>query len=219
LPDSLVQEAAAGSLIWFSAGTSRCEPAEAQANPWPVKLGSCTLRVNGRPMPLGSISISPVALSNIVFEPIYRVVAQLPYDLDRSTATVEIEDKNGRTNALSLTIKPVVPVLASPIGSGPVIPYVRKPGEEVVVRLTGLGVTSTPAPWGDVAESSMQVVAPVEAFVGGRTARILGAELSRTEVGVFEVRFEVPSIASDLHILNLRVVGTDVPLGSHFVTR
>ena len=48
VPDSVTGEAAAGGLLTYRAGTSRCEPVQAQAPPWPLTAGGCTLRLNGR---------------------------------------------------------------------------------------------------------------------------------------------------------------------------
>jgi uncharacterized protein (TIGR03437 family) len=79
--------------------------------------------------------------------------------------------------------------------------------------LSGRGLLNGPAPWGDVAAETLSPAAPVEVFVGGRQAGLLSAELSRMEVGVVEVRAEVPWIASDTHPLSLRVAGVNVPAG------
>jgi uncharacterized protein (TIGR03437 family) len=218
VPDSIDGQAAPGSLITFRAGTSRCQPAQAEGTPWPTALGSCRLRVNGRDLPLGSIT--PVRYpSTVIIAPVYYLLAQLPYDLDGSTAMVEIEDENGKKNSLPVAIKPVLPLTRVIAGLTGFDEIVRRPGEEIIATLTGLGATDTPAPWGDVAATTIQPLARVEAFVGGRTAPVTSARLSRTEVGVFEVRFTVPPIASDLHLFNLRVGGVDVPLGAIVVTQ
>ena len=88
----------------------------------------------------------------------------------------------------------------------------------MVVKMSGLGVTATSVPLGDVARESVAPVVPIEAFVGGRKARMLSVELSRTEVGVFEVRFEVPQIAPDLHDLSVTVGGISLAAGRLIVT-
>jgi len=76
-----------------------------------------------------------------------------------------------------------------------------------------MGRMNGEAPVGDVAKESLSPLAPVQAFVGGRRAPILAAELSRTEVGTVELRVQVPPIASDVHVLSVRVDGIDVSAG------
>ena len=86
----------------------------------------------------------------------------------------------------------------------------NRPGEVVSFLASGLGKTKQDAPWGDVATSLVQPAALIEAYVGGKPARILSAELSNVYVGYFEVRMEVPPIAPDFHVVNFRIDGKDV---------
>ncbi len=95
---------------------------------------------------------------------------------------------------MPITIKPTVPTAG-------------------LVRLQGYGATDIPAPWGNVPDGPIHPLARIEAYVGGRTARVISAELSRTEVGVCEVQIEVPSIAPDYYPMNIRVDGEDISIG------
>jgi hypothetical protein len=209
--DSPPTAASPGSLITFYAGKSQCDPVALTPAPWGTQLGGCTLRVNGRAIPLGSIEILQSLPANP--DPGHMILAQLPYDL-AGPATLEIQDKTGSKSAFPLAVNPVVPVSRDPQFITPT----RRVGEEMVLRMTGLGVTVTPAPLGDVPTGSIVPVAPVEVYVGGRKARLLSVELSRSEVGTFEVRFEVPEIAPDLHNLSLSIGGTSFAVGTLLVT-
>src|SRR5262249_7349551 len=95
--DSLYYSASPpGGLIPIHAGTSRCDLAPPQAPPWPRILGGCTVRVNGAPIPIGSIAAIADSYCNgdcsVVFRPLYEpsyaLQAQLPYDLDGPVVTV-----------------------------------------------------------------------------------------------------------------------------------
>jgi uncharacterized protein (TIGR03437 family) len=205
IPDAISSPGAPGGLFTWIANTSRCDVAELQSAPWPLTLGSCTIRVNGSPLPIGSITspLSPV-------QP-YLITAQLPYDVPLGLATMEIEDKNGRRSSLPMTVQAVSPVW---VGQ----PFVPSPSRKVydplTLNFTGLGATDVPAPLGDVAASAIQPLARLEAFVGGRTARILSAQLSSTAVGMFDITLEVPPLAPDLYNVILKIDGTEIATGS-----
>ncbi len=216
-PDTILQkEAAPGSLITFLAGTSRCNAATNQSAPWPRVLGSCILRVNGSPIPIQSIeSRASSSGSRGGYNIIYRITAQLPYGLEGPSTAVEIEDSLGKRTTVTLKVKPAVPEFKEDFTTGPSYPaaLLYRTGEELIVKLSGLGQTTTPAPLGDVATIPIEPTVPIEAFVGGKKAKILSVELSATEVGIFNVHIQIPEIARDLHIVSIRAGGTLIATG------
>jgi uncharacterized protein (TIGR03437 family) len=206
---------APGSIFYYHAGTSRCDAPQAESLPWPETLGGCTLRVNGRRVPLSGIAVEKTSgAAGWVYQPTHSIGAQLPYDLEAGLAEVELEDRDGRKTTLPLRIDPIAPVFRGTAGLGQLEHLVRHVGEELTLRLSGMGRMTPAAPVGDVPTQPVSPLAPIQAFIGGRRAAILAAELSPTEVGVLEVRVQVPPIAQDLHVLSLRVDGIDVSAGT-----
>jgi len=96
----------------------------------------------------------------------------------------------------------------------PFVPEEKLAGEEVTLSLSGLGHLDGPAPWGDVASTDLTSNVPMQVFVGGRAAETRGVRLSRTEVGIVELRFAVPDLGPDSHSINLRIAGMDYPAGA-----
>jgi uncharacterized protein (TIGR03437 family) len=163
IPDTVSQTLAPGGLFTWTANTSRCDAADTQPPPWPLTLGSCTIRVNGSPVPIGSITSTSLSQS---FEPVYSIMAQMPYDVPLGSVTLEIEDKNGRQGRLPVNVRAVLPAW---IGLRFVPAPSRKPYDPLTLNFTGLGATDVPAPLGDLASSVIQPLASLEAFVGGRS--------------------------------------------------
>jgi hypothetical protein len=205
------QQGAPGSLITFYTGKSQCDTVAFSPGRWATSLGGCTLRVNGAAIPLGSIETAN--FQPLPADPRNIILGQLPYDLV-GPATLEIEDKTGSKGASPLTVKPVLPMSRDSFQN---VAPTRRTGEEMLLRMTGLGVTVTPAPLGDVPDRPIVPVVPIQVFVGGRKAHLISVELSRTEVGTFEVRFEVPEIAPDLHDLSLSIDGSLISVGNLIV--
>jgi uncharacterized protein (TIGR03437 family) len=135
----------------------------------------------------------------------------MPYDVPTGEVTLEIDDKNGRHGSLPVTVQAVLPVWTG-LRPGPAPS--RKPYDDLQMSFTGLGATDVPAPLGDVATSVVQPLASLEAFVGGRSTRILSAQLSSAAVGVFDITLEVPPLPPDLYNVILKVAGREFPAGS-----
>lgn len=201
---------APGSIFTYRAGTSRCEPAAPQPTPWPRTLGGCTLRLDGQALPIGEIREVPVEIGVRSYEPIYEITAQVPYDVIRGVVGLELENREGTWTTLLATVNDVDPRFAGVDGSGLGLAFSRRPGESLLIRMTGSGEMAGAAPWGDVPGDSVVPKAPIAVFVGGRPARVLSAELSRSAVGVLEIKAEVPAIAPDSHMISVRVGNVDM---------
>jgi uncharacterized protein (TIGR03437 family) len=52
---------------------------------------------------------------------------------------------------------------------------------------------------------------PVTARVGGKTARVIQAQMSNDRVGVFSVWLEVPDLFPDLHLVQISVGSATSP--------
>ena len=208
LPDRALGPGAPGKLIYYEAGgASRCDPAAPATPPWPPVLGGCQLRLDGQPLPLGSVTEGrgPGNPSSLT-APVYSVRTQLPYGVEGSLR-LEFEDKDGKITSSTLASQPIAPELIGIAGARAQEVPVRQPGESIVLLMNGLGATDTPAPLGDVPTTAIRPMASLEAFVGGRPARILSAELSSTDPGVVAITAEIPNIAPDVHRILLRIGG------------
>lgn len=216
LPDSLrFSPGAPGKrIVYLAGGAGRCDPVPLVLPPWPVELGGCTLRIDGRPIPLSSIT-EEAAPPNPAFlmQPLYAIQAQLPYDVS-GTVGLELEDRSGRRTSASLDVQPAAPQRLAIEGVGPQELPARRIGESITLLMSGLGATDVPAPVGDVPATIIRPAAPVEIFIGGRPARRVSAELSSTDPGVMKVTFEIPEIAADVHPIVLRSASASVNIAA-----
>ncbi len=168
--------------------------------PLETTLGGATLNVGGVDVPLFYTGEG-------------QINAQLPFDLRANTrpqVLVRTSREGAETVSVpeSVTIAAVQPAIFTMnqqgTGQGAIVdtrgrvvdsnaPAAR--GEGVQVFCTGLGITNPvvrsgePAP---AAEPLARVVAPVEAQVGGRPARVLFAGLAPGFVGLYQVNVEIP---------------------------
>lgn len=220
---SVSEVAAPGSLISVS-GEMDCDSEQAVA-PWPAERGGCSLTLDGKALPLGSIvaDLSELAGSNTLRR-FGSLIAQMPYGVPSGQVELQFRFKNGDTRRLRPTrVSPLVPAIQSrrvgflfpqPVldhedGSPVTAAAPAIPGEIAIARLAGVGAMKTAAPLGDVAAGDEPVVpsAAIEAYLGGRRLEIVSAALSRTDVGIVEVRVRVPALAPGGHMLSFRVGG------------
>ena len=210
---------APGSRLEFDIGRARCDAAPMTSTPWPTTLGSCTVAINGRALPLGRVVETTLPPNRYgFFAPRYSLLVHLPYDLPLGPITMELTDKSGNQSTFKLRILNLFPVVESVIGAEKTSPYIRRAGETIVVRLSGLGQYAQVPPWGDVASGSIVPNFKPKVYVGGRSAEILSFELSRSEVGIAELVFRVPDLPPDsyravllINETNLTLVNVRVP--------
>ena len=220
VPDSVTAEAAPGGLLNYRAGTSRCEPVQAQAPPWPLTAGGCTLRFNGAPIPIKGIGEGRLPPVFNFFETEYGIRAQLPYDIEAGPAELELEDRNGKVTKHRLTIRDVLPLVTEVDGARlRLTPLMKRPGEEIAIKLEGTGKTDLPLAAGSAAGFQIGPAAPVKAWVGGRQAAVLSAEMSQTEPGVLEVRIETPALPSDSYPVSIGIGAAVVHAGPVVINR
>lgn len=143
---------------------------------WPIVLGGAQLLVNGRALPLQSVS--PV-----------RIVAHLPADVARGLAVFQVRS-GGRLGAarhahLALAAPSLLPDLAMPDQ-----PQVERNGQWAVLRATGLGPVVPPISGGQVCpvEVPFRPTRHVTVWVGGRLVPVADCALQPGAVGVFEIK-------------------------------
>ena len=214
ITDAPGRQSSPGALHYFGAGSGRCSTAEPQPTPWPTTLGGCMLRLNGRALPLGRIDEGWGSQFNGLLTRFPdRMTAHIPDDVELGKGELELEDREGKKSVFPFEIVPLLPWVPQLV-VGPAIPSLEgRPGEEITVRLSGLGRLDGPAAAGDVASEPLNIRAALQAFVGGRLAAVRSATLSRTEVGVVEIRIQIPNLGPDGYNIHLRIAGQDYLAG------
>jgi len=165
--------------------------------PLPTALGQSCLSVNGTPVPL--LFVSPT-----------QVNAQLPNNV-LGPSTVSIHTPGGVSNSFHFTVLSAAPAVFMSGSAGPVTglaTVVRaannqlvtptdpvRPGDTLVIYLTGMGLTApsvtagVPAPLSPLALASEVP----KVSLGGTPLDIQYAGLAPGEVGVYQINVVVPS--------------------------
>ncbi|MBV9307598.1 MAG: hypothetical protein JOZ45_15745 [Acidobacteriaceae bacterium] len=177
-------------------------------HPLPLKLAGVQVLLDGRKLPL--LSVSPL-----------QIRSQLPYSFNGTESVyVRVEFSNGvvmTTNAVAVQATPASPGIFAMSGSEPrsgMLLHAKedaagsgalvtsddpaKPGEVLTVWATGLGSVS-PLGSEETAEaghpysaSDSQTQIPVEAYLNGQSLPVLHAGLPQGTVGVYELRVLLP---------------------------
>ncbi len=160
---------------------------------WPTELAGIAVEVNGRPIPL--YSISPAQLTG-----------QLPWDLEPGTATAVIKTPAGASNAVAVTIAAAAPGIFQLGGTGraaatnqdgvtvnsPDNPESR--GNVISVYLTGLGAVSPDVEAGQPTplDRLFRAMAAFSATIGGVDAEVQFLGLTPGSVGLAQANLRVP---------------------------
>lgn len=164
--------------------------------PLPAALGGSCLTVNGVPMP-------------VLFVSERQINAQLPYSVD-GNVTLVLRTPGGVSDNYKLTLQPAAPSVfrsgvAGPLTGLPAIVRAAnnmlvtpanpvRPGEDIVIYLTGMGRTSpaveagAPAPADPLAAAVIQP----EVSLGGVGLPIRYAGLTPGLAGVYQINAHVP---------------------------
>jgi len=165
--------------------------------PLPTALGQSCLSVNGTPVPL--LFVGPT-----------QVNAQLPNNV-LGPSTVSIHTPGGVSNSFHFTVDSTAPAVFMSGTAGPttgLATVIRaannqlvtptnpiRPGDTLVIYLTGMGLTSPAVTPGVAAPASPLALASVKPTVtlGGTELEIQYAGLAPDEVGVYQINVVVPS--------------------------
>jgi uncharacterized protein (TIGR03437 family) len=159
---------------------------------FPTTLGGVLVLVNSRPAPI--YEVSPT-----------RLTVQVPYSLTEETAVFQVIAGGAASNNVMLFTNQATPGVFLPNGKHAAALHAdftlvtpesaAKPGETVLVYLTGLGdvapavAAGTPAP-GDPLST---VTTPVAAFIDGREAKMTFVGLAPGLIGLYQINVEVPA--------------------------
>lgn len=187
--------------------------AQATKVPLPTILRSTGVTVNGEAAPLFYVSDG-------------QINAQMPLEIKPGVATIVVRNGSFTSNSVAV----VVPAAATP---GLFVEYPTnqavvqnpdlsvntpmnpaRPGDTVVAYFTGGGPVEPAAPLATGAVSpygESPVSAGAQVTVGGAAATVLYAGLTPTLVGVYQVNFVVPQVASGQQDLTLTINGNASP--------
>ncbi len=164
----------------------------AAAIPWPLSLGSASITVNGIPTPLYYTSDT-------------QINGQIPYEVVAGNATLVVT-VGGQSAQITFEVVPASPglliyngnraVAVNPDGSvnGPSAP--ARPGDVLVLYLSGLGVTTPPVATGAAAPGDplAQVAYTHGITVGGLPAEVFYLGQTPGYPSLAQANFKVPDL-------------------------
>jgi uncharacterized protein (TIGR03437 family) len=183
---------APGSLISIYAYNLPSQTAFAEAAPLPTVLGGVSVLINGIAVPL--LFVGPVQIN-----------AQVPFEIEPGPAFVKLSVNGVLGEQADLEVGSTGPgILSLPSTNHALAQNAdytlnsavnpARPGQYVVLYLTGQGLVDPPVATGEAAPSSplSYPVARVEATIGGRPATVAFAGLAPGLAGVLQVNLLVP---------------------------
>jgi uncharacterized protein (TIGR03437 family) len=180
------QPLAPGSLITINGTNLADSELDAPADSFPARLGSTTVRIAYRPIPLQSVKPG-------------RITAMIPYGLTPNT-THQIIVQRGDTisDAVPVDVAAAQPnIFVNPDTGEAVIspPGPVSAGDGITIWCAGLGVTD---PHIDDGQASLSdppaaVQSPVTVSIGGQPAEVLFAGIAPGLIGIYQVNAVVPS--------------------------
>lgn len=191
---------APGGLVSIFGQGLAAGASQATALPLPTDLSGSTVTLNGTFLPL--FYASPTQIN-----------AQLPIGA-QGTATLRVATASGSAET-SVTISETAPAIfpsgvlrmdGTPVSTGPPV----KPGDALVVYMTGLGAVDGAIPTGGLAPASplLRVFAPIEVQLGEISVNPLFAGLTPGFVGLYQVNVVVPpNVASRVYPLRVSARG------------
>ncbi len=211
---------APGSLVsLFGNGLADREEAAATI-PLPRTLAGVTVMVDGTPLPLYYASPG-------------QVNAQLPVEVAPGRVRLTCVRSGLEGPDAVLTLQESAPGIFTYPGSDRAVAINNKgwslngpdnpvrPGEVVVVYVTGQGPVEPPVPTGEAAPESplSYALLPASARIGGQPSEVLFLGLAPDMVGVAQANLLVPDVPAGEHLLVLTVGGESSPPVKVFVGR
>lgn len=168
---------------------------EARRTPLPLKLAGTRVELNGRPLPL--FSVSPAT-----------VVAQLPFDLTTGTAELTVWSATLGSAPLNVAVAEAAPVIvAAARAGGALVVYATGLG-----AVEGAGVAGSSPPGGTLLRTR---VTP-ELLVNGAPGAVFYSGLAPALVGVYQVNAMPAGQAAETLELQIRAAGAE---SNRFVLR
>ena len=172
----------------------------------------------GAPLPatMDGVSVEVIDGQESLRTPLFfispgQINAQLPFDIASQSVQVSVRTANGQSNTQTVNVTPRCPRLFTKTQDGKGEPIVvhadytlvspdspGKPGEVLILFLTGLGPVDPPVEAGGAggdggaAGPLSRVAEPVAVMVGDDKAELLFAGLAPYFVGLYQINFKMP---------------------------
>lgn len=189
---------APGTIIQIYGSNLASQAAAAGAVPLPTSLNQTAVIIGGMTAPLYYASPG-------------QINAQIPFELTAGSPYQLIVNANGALSTpYSIQLVPDAPAIAQFAG-GKIIAQHQDgslvtesspaaPGEYLIMYLVGMGLTNQTVPSGTPSPSAKLAAAldaPTVTLNGGPVTNVLYAGLTPTEVGLYQVNFQVPANAAN----------------------
>ena len=197
---------APGSLISISGTNLSAGVAYGSTDPLPEKLNETSVQLNGRPIPL--LSVSPSSIK-----------AQLPFEAAPGSGEITVVTNSVSSRAFPISIVSAAPgIVLLDDGSGAIqnegysLNGPHNPalaGSVVTVYLTGQGLVYPAVATGACAPESpfSSPLLAVRAAVGDQAAEVVFTGLVPSLVGIAQASIRVPDLAPGAYLLSLSVGG------------
>jgi uncharacterized protein (TIGR03437 family) len=163
--------------------------------PYPPALGGVTVTINGVQAPLYFVSAG-------------QINALVPYATTGPKATIIVSNNQAASNSIEVPVAATAPGIftmnQNGVGPGAILhkdftlvstAHPAKPGETVLVYLTGLGAVNPPVADGTAGSGNplSKAVATPDVFIGGIQAAVAYAGLAPLYPGLYQMNVTVPS--------------------------
>jgi uncharacterized protein (TIGR03437 family) len=200
---------ATGSLISIYGTKLAAASAAVASVPLPLAIGGTSVLIDGVAVPLLYVSPS-------------QINAQVPYEIAPGDHTVSVQTSDGPSVAPQpMTVRPAAPgVLMEPNGQHALAQNASdfslnlpqnpaRPGDYVIVYVTGQGQVDPPVATGAAAPSDplSRPLAAVEVRIGGKPAVVGFAGLAPAFVGLLQLNVQVPAVPPGEQSLDLAIGG------------
>jgi uncharacterized protein (TIGR03437 family) len=198
---------APGALISIFGSDLASETGAATGTPLPTAILGASITINGDPAPLLWVSAT-------------QINAQVPFETPPGIATLVVTVNAVRSAPAVFEVAAAGPgVFADPDNHAVAANYPdgtlnspenpARPGQYVVVYLTGQGLVDNPLETGAAATAPppSAAIAPVEAWLGGQPAMVDFLGLAPGYVGVAQMNLVVPNVGPGEQFLQLTVGG------------
>ncbi len=186
---------APGSIISIFGSNFATAPAQATFTPLPPTLLNTSVTINAVSAPL--YYVSPTQIN-----------AQVPFETLPGTATLAVTVNGALSPAVTFPVAATAPgiflyganraVAQNLDGSINASDHPAKPGDVIVVYMTGQGAVSNPVPTGAPALGSplSRALAATTATIGSASAEVFFSGLAPGFVGLLQVNIRVPNVAA-----------------------
>jgi len=194
----------------------------AKALPLPTELAGVRVLVDGRPAPIVAVADSPQEQINF----------QVPWETPPGRAQIQVEVAGLPGVPSEVDVQPAAPGMFTVFAGGlrvaaalranyqslvvcergmfgiSICPQAR-PGEVILLYVTGLGAVSDPPATGAGASDTplSPTVIPTDVWIGGQKARVLFSGLAPRYVGLYQINVEVPLLEPGVHGIGVSVAG------------